>query len=209
MAASEVEVVNSALIKLGERTISSLDDDRKAARKAKLQYPRIRRRLLRSYRWNFSITRSPDLAAALPAPKFGFTSRFPLPVDCLRVLGIFDENEPQENYTSSRIPFKVEGRSVFTDETVLKLFYIRDVTETDQFDAIFEEAFAIALAIDLSRDLTADLEHQRDRQREFAQAIRDARNSNAIEGTPEVIIMSDWIDSRFDSRPLRQGPTAW
>lgn len=206
MAASEVEIVNSALIKLGERTIASLDDNRKAARKAKVQYPRQRKKLLRSYRWNFAVTRSPVLGAALPAPLYGFTSRFLMPVDCLRVLGLHDENEPQENYTSSTIPFKVEGRHIYTDETALKLFYIADVTDVSKFDPMFEEVLAISLAIDLAYDLSAGFDHPRNLKVELQQAIKDARNSNAIEGTPEIIVIDDWIASRFSNRRLREGP---
>ena len=210
MATSEVEIVNSALIKLGERTISSLDEDRKAARKAKRQYPRLRRKLLRSYRWNFAMTRSAALAPASPGPLFGFSFKFLVPVDTLRVIGVFDEQEPQQNYTTTTIPFKVEGRFIYCDLNPLEVYYLKDETNPAQFDPMFEEVLASALAVDLAYDLSSGLQRIEQVKAELRDAIKEARSSNAIEGTPEVILASDWFDSRYDNDgPLRIGPIAW
>lgn len=206
MATSEVEIVNSALIKLGEATISDLSEDRKAARKAKRQYPIVRAKLLRSYRWNFAITRSETLGPSSPGPKFGFLYRFQLPVDCIRVLGIFSENEPVENYTSATTPFKVEGRNIFCDEIAIKIFYIADVTNPDLFDPMFSEVLACALAVELGYDLSAGMSRIDQLKEELKDAKKEARGSNAIEGTPEVIIASDWTDARYNRGPLRIGP---
>lgn len=206
MAASATEIANSALIKIGAKTISSLTEDRKAARVANRQYPLLRQKLLRSYRWNFAVKRSPALAPDGTAPEMGFTNRFAFPSDCLRVLGIFDEDEPSVNYTSSRIPFKVEGRFVFTDEAVIQLFYIADVTDTAQFDPQFQELLAIDLAIDLAYELSSGLQRIEQLRADRRDAIREARNTDAIEGNPEVVAASDWIDSRIILGPPRIGP---
>lgn len=208
MAASEVEIVNSGLTKIREKSISSLTQDKKSARLANRQYPRLRKKLIRTYLWRFAMTRSETLAAEGMGAKFGFENRFLVPTDTLRVIGIYDEQEPQQNYTSSRIPWKLEGRFIVSDEDSLQIFYLRDITDTAQFDPIFEEVLAIDLAIDLAYGLSSGLnriEQLKDDRRDW---IREARNANAIEGFPQTVVASEWLDSRRfdDAPPHRIGP---
>lgn len=214
MAESEVQIVNSALTKIGEERIVSLEDERKAARSAAHQYPIVRDRLLRQFFWNFAIRRA-TLAEISEPPAFGFTRQYALPDDYLRVIGIYDERERVENYTSSRAPWKVEGnRFLFTDTDVsesdtevVQIFYIARVTDVSLFDANFSEALALKLAVDLAYDLSTGVERVADLESLFQAAIREARIADAIEGTPEVVTASDWIDSRFFyNGPPRIGP---
>ena len=209
MANSEVEVVNSALVKLEVAPISDLNQDRKAARTAKRQYPLRRQMLIRQYRWNFAVTRSDTLAPSGTLPKFGFENRFSLPPDCLRVIGLFDEQEPQQNYTTSRIPFKVEGRHIFKDGSEAIFFYLKDETDVTQWDASFAEVMAIDLAFDMGptlKSMSAATKAQLKIDRR--DAIKEARLSDAIEGSQEIVQASEWIDSRAFGHPrlFRPGP---
>ncbi len=205
MAGSEVEIVNSALIKIGESAIASLDAIQKAARVSKRQYPLMRRRLLRRARWNFAMKRE-SLAPESTVPKFGFDNKFMLPSDALRVVGLFDENELQQNYTSNRDPWKVEGRFIYADGSELKIFYLADITDTAQFDPQFDECLAWLLASELAFDLTSGVQYVTLTREGFKDAFKEARLSDAIEGTPEFIEASEWVDSRVGNFPLRIGP---
>ncbi len=205
MAGSEVEIVNSALIKIGESAIASLDAIQKAARVSKRQYPLMRRKLLRRARWNFAMKRQ-SLAPESTVPKFGFDNRFMLPSDALRVVGLFDENELQQNYTSNRDPWKVEGRFIYADGSELKIFYLADITDTAQFDPQFDECLAWLLASELAFDLTSGIQYANFAKEGFKDAFKEARLSDAIEGTPEFIEASEWVDSRVGNFPLRIGP---
>jgi len=206
MANSETEIVNSALAKVGEDSITDLTENRKAARVSARQYPLMRDALIRRYRWNFAIRRvtlSPEAAT----PAFGFTNQFLVPSDNIRVLGIFDEDELQQNYTASRIPYKVEGNKILTDDDTLPLFYLARITDVALFDPLFSEALAWFLAIDLAIPLTTVRKLREDAVIGFKKAVLAAKRADAIEGSPEVIESSEWLDSRHAGfTPFRPGP---
>lgn len=208
MANSETEIVNSALVKIGEDSIVDLDQNSRAARAARRQYPVLRDALIRRYRWNFAIERV-TLAPEAAQPPFGFTNKFMLPADSIRFLGIFDENELQQNYTASRIPHKVEGGFILADDDTLPIFYMRRVTNVALFDPLFSEALAWFLGIDLSFILTTTRKVREDAVVGFKDAILAAKRADAIEGSPEVIEASEWLDSRNPGFPLRIGPVVF
>ena len=206
MATSKTEIQNSALVKIGEATIASDAQAGKAAATLKRQYPIQRRALIRRYRWNFAVVRV-SLAPEGAAPAFGFQNRFLLPPLCVRVLGLYDPGEPLRNYTSSKDPFKVEGRFIHAEGTEIKIFYLSDITNTTLFDPMFDEALAWLLAADLAFDISSGLDIVKMAREGFALAMKDAKRADAIEGTPEIIQVSEWVDSRQQLRgPFRAGP---
>lgn len=210
-ANSKTRIINSALIKCGEEAITSPSDDSRAARYANRQYDIIRDSLLRAYNWNFAIDRA-TTAPDATAPAFGFAYKHQMPDDCLRVIGVFDEVEPIQNYTSSTVPHKIEGRYILTDEDTLYIFYIKRVTDEAQFDASFNEVFALALAIDLAYFLTAGADRLARLEGQFQQSVRAAKLADAIEGSPEVIVASDWLDARLIGGSMvnfRPGPISY
>lgn len=206
MAFSVVGIINSALAKVHEDPISSLDEDRRAARLAATQYPVHRDKLLRLYNWRFAMDRA-VLAPDLTKPAFGFSNRFLLPTDCLRVVGVYDENDAynQVNYTSGNIPFKIEGRYLLADSDAVKIYYVKQVTDPTKFDSLFAEALAWSLAIDFALSLANSPARADQARGEFRETIRQARLAAAIESGPEVIGGSYWLDSRMEdwTEPFR------
>ncbi len=206
MATSKTEIQNSALVKIGEATIASDVQVGKAAATLKRQYPIQRRALIRRYRWNFAIERV-SLAPEAAKPAFGFDNKFLLPPLCLRMIGLYDENEPQRNYTSSKDAFKVEGRFVHANGDEIKIFYLEDKTNTTLFDPLFDEALAWTLAADVAFDLSSGTDVVKMARDGLALIIKEAKRADAIEGTPEIIQISEWVDSRHQVRgPFRAGP---
>ena len=74
--ASETEIANAALDKLGEPPLTSFDDESRGARLAKRTYADLRDALLREYPWNFAMHRA-ELAADEDGPEWGYTYRYP------------------------------------------------------------------------------------------------------------------------------------
>lgn len=199
MAASEITICKSALVKVGEEMIASLDDDSKAARRCKSQYPLKRDELQESYNWTFCMART-TLAPLAEAPPFGFAYQFLLPPDCLRFVGMYDAAEPITSYTSSKVPHKIEGRRLLLEDNVANIFYIKKVTDPNLFSAMFAEALALSLAGDVAYDLTGGENAGSRLDAKFARQIRQARFVQAIQGTPEVIASSEWVDAHgYDS----------
>lgn len=196
MATSEVEIVNSALVKIGEAPVVSLTEDREQARVASRQYPLKRDELLRRYRWNFAIKRA-TLAPDATKPAFGYQNRFLMPSTCLRVIGLYDDAELKRNYTATRKSWKVEGRYILSDTDVLRIFYLDRITDPTQFDPMFVEALAWLLAYDIAYALSSGPALIDRALRGFSETIKDAKRADAVEGTPEHIEASEWTDSRW------------
>jgi len=207
MASSETEIVNSALIKIGEATITSLQDDREQAQVAARQYPLKRDELIRSFQWNFAVART-TLAPEAQAPAFGFSSQFLMPTDALRIISLWDETVDDRNYTGTRMDWKVEGRLILANANTLSIFYLRRVTNVLEFDPMFAEALAWSLAADLAYALSTGPQMLQQTREGFNQAIRQARLADAIETKPEVLQSSEWLEARHhrSSRGPREGP---
>jgi hypothetical protein len=210
MATSKIAIMNSALGRLGESAISASDENNKRARVMGLFYDETRRDLLRSYVWHFARERI-SLAPDATAPAFGYTNRFLLPSRVLRVVGMYDESDPsyQHNYTGTEYPFKVEGRYVLSDLNPLRLHIIRDEEDTTKFDPCFDVSLAWLLAATAATSLTDDKGLVDICTKGYQMSLKNARTSNAMEGTPETIMSTTWLDARRTygtAGPYRIGP---
>jgi hypothetical protein len=206
MGFSLVEIANGALTHCGEPSITSLDQDGKAARILKRNMDLVRKRVLTKYRWNFAKKRA-ELAADPTAPAFGFTYKHQVPSDFLQLIGLYDAQEPLRNYSSSDANYKLEGQFILSESTPVKIFYVADITDASQYDPSFAAVFEYYLATKIFYDLTKGTERYTALVREREQAVKEAKFSAAIQNTPEVIMSSDWIDSRFaDVYAYRIGP---
>lgn len=208
MASSETSICNESLDLVGNKPIVSLADASAAGRACNRNYASIRDWLLAQYRWNFSITRE-NLSSDPDAPAFGFGFKHRLPSNCLKFIGIYDENEPQQNYTSSTIRYKNESGFILSDEDgALPVFFVRKITDPNEFDPLFHQALVTALAVRISRPVSADKADREAAVASFNALIKTARRENAIQTMPEEVRAETWLDSRFDMRGPRVGPVA-
>lgn len=199
--ASNVEIANSALTKVGATRITALTDNIKAAREINAVFEIRRDYLLRTHNWSFAMTRT-TLPALDDAPAWGYTSLYQLPTDCLRVVQVDDMwvVPGLADYTSGpdSEPYKITGRRIETDiGAPLKLRYIKRVTDPAQFDAAFVEVFASDLADQVCEALTQSNTKREATRAVLRQALLEAVRSNAIELPPEAIPDDSWILSRL------------
>lgn len=187
--ASEVDIANRALQKLGAERIVSLSQDSENARACNLLYDSIRDAELRAHPWNFAIKRA-QLAADVTAPAFGPAAAYTLPSDCLRVLPT-DENWNTHDW-------KIEGRKILTDDGApLDVRYICRVTDPNQYDALFIEALACAIAQELCEQLTQSNTKAQMVRSDYTTAIRTARKLNAFENISAEPQTDEWITVRL------------
>lgn len=207
MTTSSLEIINSALTNIGQDPLADINQKGKVANACRLKYPLARRALLRRYNWNFAIRRA-NASPIGGGAEFGFDNKFRLPADCLRFIGLFDQNDPeyQRNYTGSKIPHKVEGRFVYADGDTIYFFYVADLEEAGDYDPLFVEALGWKLAGDVTYAIANGADHVKMCRDSFSAAIRDARMADAIEGSTEVIESSEWLDSRAQGFAGRPGP---
>ncbi len=189
--ASVVDVCNRALQKLGAERIISLTQNSVSARACNLAYEPVRDAELRSHTWNFSIKRA-SLAADAAAPEYGFDYQYTLPSDCLRLL----PNDYNEGAYSS--DWKVEGRKILTDEDApLEIRYIARITDTTQYDPLFNEALSCKLAMEMCEELTQSNSKRELAYKEYTNTMRDARRMNAFENNPAEQQTDGWVSTRI------------
>lgn len=207
--ASKLDIINRALVKVGQARISSIDENSKGATTIRTVYDQVRDTLMQSYVWNFAKVRV-QLAADPAAPLFGFQRRYRLPPETLRVLGLADDTEPTRNYSSSRNAFKHEGEFVYTDVGApLNLFITQRIEEAGMYPPDFANVLALDIALDIFYDVTKGTDRYNTIRQDRAMAMRNAKLNHAIENSPEVTVASEWVDSRFSDTPYsgyRVGP---
>lgn len=198
--ASNVDIANRALTKLGEQRIISLTDDNKAGREVNSMFTLVRDAELRAHNWRFAIKRA-QLAAQATAPEFGFAYQYRPPADCLRILevGEFYPGADLSDYVGADTSeYAYEGGLILTDLAApLKLRYIARIEDPTLYDALFVEAFACKLAVELAEPLSQSSTKRELAQREYDRAIALAVKANSIELPPVKAADDTWVLARL------------
>ena len=145
------DIVNRALLKLGQETVIDLTEDNERARAANALYNSVRDTLLSTYRWNFA-TKRVELEACELTPAFGYKYQYDLPSDFLRLISLPDApNNACDNY-------EIEQQHILTDyKSPLKIIYTARVTRANLFPPYFIEALSCRLAFEMCDRLKQDI----------------------------------------------------
>jgi hypothetical protein len=185
--ATQVQICNRTLHRIGQEKIASIEEDSKAAEYLREAWDMIRDEVLRDHTWNFAVRRE-QVAAEAAAPAWGFAYEYLQPGDCLRVVSIDDDPE---------IKYRVEGLSIFTDEgSPINLKYIGQVEDTTQWDAKFVNAFCWRLGQEVAWPLTASLKVVQMTANAYLQALSEAKTVDAQEDGGQDAGCGTWTDCR-------------
>lgn len=195
MATSEVTIANLALGKLGAGAIIAMDEESTEARACRLHYAQTRDEVLRSHRWNFAI-KSEELVQSVEKPLFHWAFQYELPTDCLRIL----EMNSWEWAVREGV-WEIEGRMLMTDDTPVKVRYIRRVEDCNKFDSLFVEALALKLANKIAMPLIGSITIANTCLEIYEKVTGGrARRTDAFEARPgrrPAWMSSDLVASRF------------
>jgi hypothetical protein len=198
--ASQVDVANRALSKIGDARIISLGDDSEAAILLNSMFDVMRDAELRAHPWNFSIKRA-SLAALVSTPAYGFPNEYQIPGDCLRLLMVGEAyvGSSQSNYRSMpEQVYQIEGLKILTHYTApLKVKYIKQVTNVGEWDPLFVEYFATVLAHECCERLAQSSSLKETLRRDKAEMFMRAIRADAIENPPELIADDSWVLARL------------
>lgn len=188
--ASKVEICNRALQKLGAKRIVSLTEDSRNARACNVAYEAVKLAEIRAHSWSFAIKRA-ELAAESPAPAWGRTSAFPLPADFVKLINPYPET------SLNTLDWQIEGKKILTNDSApLYVRYLYDVTDPNEMDSLFREAFSTRLAGELCEEITQSNTKKTDLKAEYREIVADAKKANAIEKVPEDGPEDTWITAR-------------
>ena len=192
--ATKLGIVNSALLKLGARTISSLNDSSKTARLANETFDGIRDLVLQSHEWNFAMKRE-SVASDVTGPEWGFDFAYSVPIDCFKVISINGED-------LNSCKWKVEGRKIVTDLTSpVEILFIFRAEDYGDYPPLFSDALAERCAAEWCQRVTGTDSTQQIHVNLSNRKINEAKSVDGQEGTPKKIGAGAWIESRWGGRP--------
>ena len=194
MTTTDVDICNRALSRLGTRsTIAALDENSTEARAASIWYAATRDALLRVHDWNFA--RHRVTLGELGGAPAGWTYRYALPSDCLRLLRIVSARGDRR---PARFEVVSDGalRSVLSDEPEAEAIYTMRVVDPTLYDAAFSAALVDQLAAHIAYPVTQKTEVAV-RLAQMARAtLADAMVANAGEAMSPTDRLPDWIEGR-------------
>jgi len=193
---SKVQICNMALGKAGiSQQIQSLEFSGSTAvpeeaRTCLLYWDLAFEAAARDHDWK-CLSKLADISGAITtAPAFGYAYAYSLPADCLRVLRMED---PDSLWIR-------RGRTLETDETDVKIEYLRRTEDTDLFDPHFVEALVTLLAAHLASSIMTDagvsiseklgLWYER-------VCLPRARFTDSTESSGQSLESSTWLNSRL------------
>lgn len=183
---SAVQIANLALVTLGDdEALVELNSDTRAGRTILAVFEPLRDAVLRAHPWNFAMTRA-SLPALIDPPAFGYAYAYQLPADWLRFV---DPDEYQ--------PYSIESGLLLTDaEPPFNIRYIRRVTDTGLFDAMFVQALATRIAWAVAQRLTGSAQIKADAERAHLAVMADAKKVDGQENPPDDYPEDDWVLAR-------------
>jgi len=173
---SEVSICNIALTELGAEPLVALADETKTARLCSLHYPIARDDLLSNYRWNFGLRRK-ALVALTEAPVFGFTRKFQMPADILR---LWDTDLEECDW-------HVVDDELETDAEAVSILYSAKVTDTAKFSTGFRRSLELSIAARIGFSITRLPQTVGLMESRFQDALADARTFESQENSPETM----------------------
>jgi hypothetical protein len=199
--ASDINIANRALQKLGAASITSFNDNSTAGRAMNLAYPIVRDAELRRYLWKFAIVRV-NLPPVSTAPINGiFSLQYQLPAQCLRVLNVGDYSPGADtsDYRNRTVAdYSIEGSLILTNiGAPLSLRYVQQITDPGKFDSAFAETFAARLAWETCEQVTQSGEKRKLAMTEYKQALMEAVRANALEIPPDFLPDNAWMLARI------------
>lgn len=147
---TKIQIWNMTLDLLVEQPLASVDDATPVANVLRRNYEQQRDYLLERYLWKFALTRV-ELAADGTPPDWGWSYRFLLPTDALRIIPPTVDG----SWNGRPIPFEQESGYLLCDFAgPLRLRHINRITNEGLFSNGFCELLSIRLALRCAHWLT-------------------------------------------------------
>ena len=183
--ASEIEIINGALIRLGQAPIVSLDEDSKEAVYSKQMIGTEFAELLAEADW-FCAYDTVSLVKVDETPA-GFQYAYQLPTDCVRPVRIeldgnpffFNQLSYDESYNSSQSAYMIRKKTLCTNASNVTLGYISNI-KYSEMDPTLAAVFILKLAAALSFSLTSSTTNAQLQEQLYRDKLKKAKGKNAL-----------------------------
>lgn len=193
-----INIINRALIKLGEPLISSVDQEPNG-RLMSLIYEDMRDFVLADHPWRFSIKRI-ILAPDAETPASGFAAAYTLPTDFL-TLYRFGLYYKRPNYSNNIVRsderYSIEGHKILCNiKSKIYLTYVSRVTDPNRFSPWFKEALATKIAAEYAMRLKQSPQLLQLFNNDFAMYLERAEMNDELMNDTETIPDASWVGIR-------------
>lgn len=181
-AINKTDIVNLALVNLGQDIVSSAEEETATARTARLMYDVVRRNLLRAHDWVFALRYATLAASTETSPDYNLPYVFALPPDCLFLKKIIYDGLSHNGFIPYRLMTDTAANKlVACPYAQARAWYVRDEENTSVFDSAFVACFALLLAAELAIPLTGDSNLAQLMLSKYQSKLDEARQSNKVE----------------------------
>lgn len=175
---SAVSICSAALIELGDKPISSFDENNDRTRAVANLYDLKRDAVLRAHPWNCTTKRvvlSPDTNP----PAFDWQYQFALPNDWLRTLNVGLDSSPDD--------YVIEGRKVLMNKNVCYLRYVWRNSDEATWDSILIDAMKEVMKASIAYAITKSTSKEQLVNQIVQQVLKSARSVDGQENPPETL----------------------
>ena len=134
-------------------------------------------------------------------PNWGYTNRFALPSDMLRLIsldGYTGVNSNIGTFGHSESDYTIEAGYILTNDTgPIYLRYVYQVTSVPAFDITFREALSCRIAMEIAPEVLQNDSRKQGLAEEYIATMRIAKLADAIEVPGDSIPDSSWLLSRL------------
>lgn len=193
------DIANMSANLLTEARIDSLDEDSKFARLFNLYFDTIREAELSKNAWWFATLYPNDIEATDTEQDGAFRYLYEVPTDMIRPAWITRDGSPD----GVPLTWTRWADGIRTDfEGPLKLPYIANIIDPNDWDALFTLALSASLAVTVAHNMTGKANMVQVAQGAYDRAISDAARVNAIQRIGRFPERS-WATQRGDNRYWR------
>lgn len=189
-----IDVCNFALTTLGEKPITSIEDDLDSALTLSNLYYIARDAVIEEAEWTFATRRFKPAVSAI-TPEWGWDYAFPIPSDILRVTQV-DKNwtevngyavvgQNERNPVDHVIEYIEDGagESILCNEEEIFCKGVRKIEDEGIYSPLFVEAFSLKLAYLAGYAITESNQKVQMALALYTGAISKAKSRNAMQNT--------------------------
>lgn len=173
--ATQLQIINVALGRIGANDVSSLSNNSAEQKLAVIFWDVARQACLREHPWNFAL-KDAQLNRIDGYTSFEFKYAYQLPSDYIRLM---------QHYGNPT--FKVQGRRILSNEEVCKIKYVADINDPLQWDASFTDLMSQRLAFDMGYALTKSQATADTMWSIYQQKLKLARHIDSTEDVQDML----------------------
>lgn len=200
-ATSDVGICSEALVSLGDEPIADFNENSKSAQACSALYASARDDLIRRHTWNGFIKRAIGSPDANP-PAWGYAQRFPLPADCVRLLGVVilpDQSKPgaalgKPVYTTD---YALEGGAVLCNAKCIGFHYLYRNDNAAMWSPGFVRMMVLRMRWALAFPVTRDVAIEGAAASVFAAELKTYKTLDGAESPAIELPDGDYMNSRW------------